>query len=87
MTIQWPNQNAHMLFSFGVLVGKALFLPVLFSTWWVLGFLAAWAVLKEFVWDVHVEKSQGNAGAAVDMGFYLLGLVVTLVVLALTGHF
>ena len=93
MIKSWPNQIAHMLFSYGVLVGKALWFPALFSTWWAVGFLILWALVKEYVWDVHIAKSQGddptvdNDGATVDFGFYILGLVVTSVALVLTGHF
>ena len=93
MIKNWPNQNAHMLFSYGVLVGKALWFPALFSTWWVVAFLVAWALVKEFIWDVLIEKSQwyaptpANDGATVDFVFYMVGLVVTSTVLVLTGHF
>lgn len=83
----WPNNNAHMLFSYALLVGKALWFPHAFSTWWIVGFLFLWGVVKEFAWDVHVEKSQGYVGAAWDAAFYGIGLTVTSIVLYLSNKF
>jgi hypothetical protein len=80
--IQWPNQNAHWLFSTAILFGVALYKP----SWvlYVLGALIAYAFAKELLWDVHVERSQGYISALIDAGFYILGAIGSTTLLKLT---
>lgn len=86
--IKWPNQFAHMLFSTSILLGRALWFPknsqATFAV--VLGLLY-WALFKELVWDLQVEKSQGIVGALIDAVFYFVGAIGTAAALYFTGKF
>jgi hypothetical protein len=84
--IKWPNQFAHLLFSTAVMLGRVVWFPKNLNVTLGLAFgLIAYAAIKEFVWDVHFEKSQDNTDAAVDAAFYTLGAVATLFALLFTG--
>lgn len=83
--IKWPNQFAHLLFSTSILLARVVWFPKNDLASFIL-FLAliSYAAIKEFVWDVFVEKSQGEGGAAVDYAFYLIGALATELALHLT---
>jgi hypothetical protein len=84
--IKWPNQFAHMLFSIAVLFGQVIFFPHHPKVTLILVLsLVAYAAVKEFWWDVHVEKSQDDEGAGIDAVFYSVAAVTAYIALLTTG--
>ena len=65
--------------------GMALFLMVCYWGWGLLGgamVVVGWAAVKEFVFDIVIEKDTWDS-SAVDFAFYLVGAVVGLMVVML----
>ena len=84
MKIEWPNQNAHMLFGSTVMLATTMYAP---HYWWVglLGVMG-FAVVHELD-DVFGPTKQDKLGALVDVGFFGIGGLVSTFVLHLTKKF